>query len=1235
MFLKRLDLFGFKTFAERTEVEFPVGVTAVVGPNGSGKSNISDSILWVLGESNVRHLRGDRAQDVIFAGTSTRKPLGMAEASLTFDNPHGLLGGMPDPEVTVTRRVYRNGEGEYFINRAPCRLKDIHELFLDTGIGRDAYNMVGQTDIDSILSARPEERRQLFEEAAGIKKYRIRKNEALRKLESTSTNLVRVTDILAEIERNAGPLEKAAGVAREFRGLDIRRKELETLVFAFDAERLSNDLITLRDDADLLTEEANAGRAARAQAEAEEAASRLRLTELERDVETARTRLEEVRGERTRRDAERSVLTQRRQDAVRRDAELAEALLTLQSRLEAATREKEESSALAAALAEQSSALGEKLVRARTEFEAERRILHKAVERLQSLRAEETRLQTAIAARAGEARAARAEAERSAPTLAKLTERKAALIADMAAAEALIAEATKQTAELNRAQDEQAAAKLAAEEKARSLESVIAQTERTLAETRRDIASVSARRRALAEMAESHEGFFAGVRAVLDAAKEKRLPGRFDAVADVIHVPAGLETAIETALGSQLQDIICQTDADAKEAIRLLKQGNAGRATFLPLDLLSPQPRVSMREAPANGSPPAGPVLGWAADLISYDRQFEPAIEMRLGRILVVEDLDTAVSLVRRDRLPIRVVSLDGEIVSGGGSITGGRGKGGQSHLLARKREMTDLGGEMKRLGADVQEREQAVAALKADRDAAIQVARDAAGALNENRMQTAEAARKRQYAETETHRFTREITATEGETRSATDRAAHLAQQAGALEAASAEARANLAPVTAEIAALQVAEAGPDEARRKALVALEVEAASLRERHHAAVVTASRAEYTAKTTRDELANRADQRDTARRLSGESTAVEESLAEMLVALDASIAEAFGNLNQHRTARDTVLQQSATHRERAHVAEERTMEAVEKLRKLDYRIAGLTNEREHILVRLKEILLPDHGEGERERGGASGEDAGPTVDDEEDDLKRPVSEEEAEVLLAMVEFPVDFSRHSAVVELNRLRRQIADLGHVNLAAEEEFEKTSGRQIFLTTQRDDLVNAEETLRRAIREIDESTKAVFIETFEKVQTEFQVMFHRLFGGGVTRLALTNPDDVLETGIEIIVQPPGKKLQNLQLLSGGERALTAAALLFAFLRVKPSPFVVLDEVDAPLDEANVGRFAVVLREFSENSQFIVITHNRGTMEAAHALYGVTMQEPGISQLVSLRLEDKHAPPQPELIAA
>ncbi|HEY3266909.1 MAG TPA: chromosome segregation protein SMC [Armatimonadota bacterium] len=1211
MTLKRLDLFGFKTFAERTEVEFPVGVTAVVGPNGSGKSNISDSILWVLGESNVRHLRGDRAQDVIFAGTNARKPLGMAEASLTFDNSDRRLP-MDDPEVTVTRRVYRSGEGEYFINRSPCRLKDIHDLFLDTGVGRDAYNMVGQSDIDSILSARPEERRQLFEEAAGIKKYRARKNEALRKLESTSANLLRVTDILAEISRSVAPLERAASTARAFRDLDARRAGLERVVLAHDAHRFHGEMSDLTDQARAIAADAEAGRTARAEAEAQEAAARLRLTEMERTVEDARARLEDLRAERTRRDAERAILAQRRDEAARRDQELAETLSALHQRLKAANREHAEASALAETLAGQLEAVQAKLAEARAASEAERTILQTASRRLQALRAEETRLQRAVAARTGEARGARAEANRLAPALARLEERKATLEAQREIAAKSAQEAAARTAELETHRAACQAAREAAEANRAALDVSIAEADRALASLRREIAGLAARRRTLSELSESHEGFFAGVRAVLNAAKQGALRGDFQAVADVIHVPSGLETAIETALGGQLQDIICLSDADAKAAIAFLKRENAGRATFLPLDLLKPSPRVNVRKGEG--------ILGWAADLVGCDAVHREAIELLLGRVLVVDDLDIAVSLVRRDRLPIRIVSVDGEIVSGSGSITGGKGKGGQSHLLARKREMLELGEEIAAKESSAQRAETAVAESKVGRAAADEAARAAIAALNDERMQSAEASRRKQYAESDAQRCVRELASLAVEAKAAEDRAAQLAQQADALEAAAEAAQASLQPVLLEIADLEGA-AQPNEKRRAELMALEVEAAQTRERHGSALADATRAAAAARTTDEEISRRADQREAVRKQSTESSEVGESLKDVLATLDAGIRDASAALETQRQGRDALLTEAAGARERAHVGEERAAAAAERLRKVETRIAGLTSERTHILVRLREILWPETVEP---LSAADEPESGLEGGSEDEEESPAIGEDEARELLNAVEIPADFSRHSAIIELNRLRRQINELGPVNLGAEKQHAEATERHAFLTAQRDDLVNAEETLRRAIKEIDQSTRQTFLETFEKVEAQFSIMFHRLFGGGITKLVLTDPNDVLETGIDIIVQPPGKKLQNLQLLSGGERALTASALLFAFLRVKASPFVVLDEVDAPLDEANVGRFAAVLREFSHQSQFIVITHNRGTMEAAHALYGVTMQEPGISRLVSLRLEDK-----------
>lgn len=1213
MTLKRLDLFGFKTFADRTEVELPAGVTCVVGPNGSGKSNISDAILWALGESNVRHLRGDRAQDVIFAGAGKRKPLGMAEASLTFDNHDGRLG-MDDPEVTVTRRVYRNGEGEYFINRTPCRLKDIHSIFLDTGIGRDAYNMVNQSDVDAILSARPEERRHLFEEAAGIKKYRVRKNEALRKLESTSGNLLRVSDILAEVDRSVGPLERAAAVAREFRALDERRADLERVVLAFDAARLSAEMEALSDEAGATGAAVEAARAERATAEANEAAARLRLAELERAVEEARARAEQQRAERTRREADRTVLAQRREEAARREAELAEALRTLESRRAAAEHQHTAAAALAEEMAARQRELAEELAHARAASEAERAELEAAAKRLTSLRAQDTHLRTTIAARAEEARAARADADNAGPALGTLAERQKATADRRRDAEQAVAEAEARLADAHGQQEAAQAQRAEAEARRAAVDAAIREAESRMGVVRREAAGLAARRRALAEMAEQHEGFYAGVRAVLQAGRRGDLSPDLRAVADVIQAPAGLETAIETALGGQLQDVICPTDREAKDAIAYLKRQNAGRATFLPLDLLRPSSRVAVRPTPG--------VIGWAADLVTCDPEYARAVEMLLGRVLVVEDLDTAVALVRRERLPIRVVSRDGEVVSGQGSITGGRGKGTQSHLLARRREMRDLAEQIAAAEAEAAALDSRIAEQRTERAEAEGAAREAAASLNDLRLHAAEATRQRQYAETEAQRLGREAAGLETESRAITERAAQRRRQAAALEAEIAEMRERLAPLVAEMESLQTVSAGPDEDRRAALMTLEVEAASVRERKNGAETERNRAEETIRVTRDEIVQRTEQRAQALRVAGESVTVDAALEETLAQLAGGIEAATTALNEHRAARDAVLTEAAALRERAHAAEERASAALERLRKVEARLAGLGGERGHVLLRLREILWP--------AADAETDAEMEPEDDGEEPQAAAVTDAQAAELLVEVDIPVDFSRHAAVIELNRLKRAIAALGPVNLAAEEEHRQAAERQGFLRMQKDDLVNAEETLRRAIREIDESTKDTFLNTFHTVEEQFGQMFRRLFGGGVTRLELTDPDDLLETGIDIIVQPPGKRLQNLQLLSGGERALTAAALMFAFLRVKPSPFVVLDEVDAPLDEANVGRFAAVLREFSEHSQFIVITHNRGTMEAADALYGVTMREPGISSLVSLRLEEKPEPAAP-----
>lgn len=1202
MALKRLELFGFKTFADRTELEFPDGVTAVVGPNGSGKSNIADAILWALGESNIRNLRGERAHDVIFAGTTGRRPIGMAEASLTFSNEDGRLP-LDEPEVTVTRRVYRSGEGEFFINRRPCRLKDIQDLFLDTGVGRGAYSMVGQSEIDAILSARPEDRRILFEEAAGIKKYRVRKMEALRHLEATEANLTRVTDILAEIERQAGPMERAAAVAARFRGLDARRLDIERYLFAFDVRRLQGELESLSAQLAALERDVEQARTDRAAAEADEASIQLEMTRLERELDAARTRAEELRLERARLEAERKAAVARKAEAERREADVAESLQGLEARTKDAQARQAAAQAQARLLEAQLTDLQARVAEARAASDAERANLQVLGERLSALRAEQVRLQTAIAARTTEARSARAEAERLAPSVERMTARLAELKAQKDAAEAEAAEAAARHDELAGVRDESSAALAALEGERAAISAAIAQKEAAIAAARRETADRAGRLRVLAEMQEHHEGFFAGVRAVLEAARAGRLPAVYEAAADAMSVPPGLELAVESALGGQLQDIICPTSEDAKAAIALLKEDNAGRATFLPLDLISPGARVDFPEMPG--------IVGWAVDLVRFDERFAPAMEYLLGRVLIVRDLDTAVKVVQGRKLPLRVVSLEGELVTGQGVMTGGRGKGSQTHLLGRKREMKDISAEVEALESSIRKMQQEADALKERLASVNQSAKATAKTVEETRMALAEAVRKRQYAENTAQRLKREAEATEQEARAARDRLAEVGAQAEALETAAAGARRHLAPLEAQVTAMEQALAAPDTARGETLTALEVELAAVRERQHAAVAEAARAAETIASAAGEARRRTAQRDESRRVAEEAAAMARRLEDEIEALDARDAGAAALMESCRSRRDACLTQVAECRQRAHEAEERGAQAGEKLRKLEVRAAQIRSERLHLLTRLQQLL------------GASE----PVVSDEETDAEsggQDWDDESVNALLAQVTIPEPFSRHSAVVEWNRLKREIADLGPVNPAAEREFEELRERRDFMRIQHDDLVNADEKLRRTIRDIDESTRQTFLETFNEIERAFSRMFHRLFGGGVTRLVLTDPDNLLETGIEVVVQPPGKKLQNLQLLSGGERALTAAALIFSFLSVRPSPFVVMDEVDAPLDDANVGRFAALLREFSRASQFVIITHNRATMERCDALYGVSMQEPGVSRVISLRLEDK-----------
>lgn len=1186
MRLKRLTLHGFKTFADRTEIEFVPGVTAIVGPNGAGKSNLVDAVTWVLGEQKASSLRAGRAQDVIFAGSARRKPMGMAEVTLTVDNEDNFLP-LPFAEVTVTRRIYRSGESEYLLNKVPCRLKDITDLFTDTGVGRGAYAIVGQGEIDAILSARPEDRRALFEEAAGIKRYRNKKREAQRKLEHTEANLLRVRDIQSEIAAQIEPLRVQAEVARRHSQLSTRLREIEIGVLAADWTRLQNELDALSSTIRESEAAASAGRAETA--DLEQAASGLgsRIADAEAEMDRGRLLQQTALARAERAEGQLALADERRAGAAR-------ALETLARDLEALTEERARLQAEADAQAGAATDAQARIAvlerdlgaaeQAAAEADREGRTLSSA---LAGQQADHLALARRLAAEKAEWEALQAQRARRADEIAAIEARREALAAEAEAARGAAAGLAGRAAEAAAALD--AARQALATEREPALgaaEAALAAAAETRAASERRLAERSARLRALEETEAAQEGYFAGVRAVVRAARGGRLSGRYQLLADAIRVPAELDTAIEIALGASLQDIITETESEAKAAIAFLKETRSGRATFLPLDALrAPEVPEALRRAARQWSG----VLGAAADLIDFDADLAPAVRVHLARVLFVEDLDTATRVSRQIRDWARIVTLSGEVVVPSGAITGGAAATARSgpNLLGRKREIGEL---TEQVAAGRREAERLAAeqgAARAAVDGARADLRAAEADVARAREAAADADRRAQAGEAEVKRLERDAAAQAQRVHALREADAADARRAGTLEAAVSSSGDRDAGAVATQADLQRRQAALALAREEALArvrTLGAELAGRREQARAALRDAARARDGAERAGRTAGERARQAEEARAVIAAEDAQAEARRAERERAGAALGEAVALFERWRDARQALLAENFAISEKLKAAQRAVREAEERRGAAGVRAARVEAQAEAVAARLMEEyeLLPDAAVALT--GGAAPE--------------RDIAQ-----------------------EIARLRREIKALGSVNTGAIEEHERLSERWRFLGEQQADLEAARAAITGAIAEIDEATRGVFQETFEAVSAAFSRLFARFFGGGATELALTSPDDVLETGIEILAQPPGKRRQSLSLLSGGERALTAAALVFAFLEVKPAPFCVLDEVDAPLDGANVEKFAEVLRDFGQQMQLIVITHNTTTSEAAAVLFGVTMQEPGVSRGLSMRV--------------
>ena len=1187
MRLKRLTLQGFKTFADRTEIEFVPGVTCIVGPNGSGKSNLLDALVWCLGDTKASSVRATRAQDVIFAGSAKRKPMGMAEVSLTVDNEDRFLP-LDFNEVTITRRVYRSGEGEYFINKASCRLRDITELFLDTGVGKGAYAIVNQSEIDAILSARPEDRRELFEEAAGIKKYRVRKREAQRKLENTETNLIRVRDILSELDGQVEPLRRQSELALRHRELSEQLRHVEVGQLAADHRRLRDEITELSEAAAGAFAEAEA--ADRETVELEEGADQLgmRIAAAEEKLEGARLRQQSAMTESERLEG-RIALSEQRVASARQTLESLEQ--DVASALSEADRcEADAGVATDGVLADQ--ALGAKLDTQ----------LGDGASRLRGIETALAEVQAAMAGREADLQKLARTLERHRLEQATLRERISRRRSDIEDVEQRQARRSEECASSRRdlellAQDRETAAQAhvkavaavketAEPELARCIEGVQASIDdRSAAE--RELASVESRLAALEETEAAKEGYFAGVRAVLSAVADGQVSGRFRLFADAIRVPAQLETAIEVALGASLQDVITDTQRGAKEAIEWLNRNRAGRATFLPLDALRDQPVPdSLRMASRKH---AG-ALGSAADLVECDAVDDPAVRVHLARVLVVEDLDCATRIAgSSDRDWARIVTLGGELVVPTGAITGGRTGRSGPNLLGRKREIAELGKQAERCRRRIDEGTTRIDDLRG-REAACRVAlRDADAAVLAARDQERDAERKGQAKQLELQRLEADLRQLETR-RESLSREAEVdrgrEQELEAALAVSGEDDQGVQSSLDDAARRRAALETERDKEREALAVLRSEWASLRERLAGKERELARLNAEASRHRARVVDLNRRAELSRGLLSTEADVGANWDSQRQACASAIREATLDLERCRERRQAMVAENFQLAERIRLLRRASEAARERGRQGQVRSARLESQAEAIAQRLLEEyeLHPDSA-----WALTSGQP--PTRD--------------------------------TTAEVARLRREIKALGPVNPGAIEEYERVSERHRFLAEQRSDLEESRRRLLEAIQEIDESTRGVFADTFAAVGQRFDVYFQRLFGGGSTELVLTDPEDILETGIDIVAQPPGKRRQNLALLSGGERALTATALLFAFLDVRPAPFCVLDEVDAPLDGANVEKFADLVREFGQGSQFILITHNATTMEAAPLWYGVTMQEPGISRGISMRVPD------------
>lgn len=1181
VYLKRIEIAGFKSFADKTVIDFENSVTAVVGPNGSGKSNITEAIRWVLGEQSAKSLRGGKMPDIIFAGSDSRKPLNVAEVTVLLDNSDHYLP-LDYQEISVTRRYRRTGESDFFINKQPCRLKDIQELFLDSGLGKESFSIISQGKVEAIFSSKPEDRRGIFEEAAGVLKYKQRKKKAEQKLFETEDNLSRVQDIIYELQEQLTPLAEQSEIAKKF--LQLKEELTQT-------------------DIALMITEINV-----AKKEWEE--KQTQLTQFNQELTKLATHIQ----------SQEAVLSEKRKQNAKKDRQIEkgqQSLLALSERLKQAEGQKDvliertkhtqkSTQEYQASLAEAQKKvahfeeLQEKLTKETTEKETE---IQEAQQQLMKTQQELEKYQKSTKELLSELRDQYVdlmqeqanvgnelkylerqylqETSKSKQTLAKQSEVEASVLALSSQKQEL----SEKQANLQQALVKNQHELEEVQTKGKTVQTKLTNEQPKMYQLMNQVQQLQARQKSLQEIQENYFGFYQGVRLVLQ--HKQQLSGIVGAVAELIDVPSSFTLAIETALGGAAQHVIVENEHDARQAITYLKKQRGGRATFLPLTTIKP------RQLPAHVLSQAAAVdgfLGIASEQVTFPAEIQTVVHNLLGTILLAKDLTSANAIAQTIRYQYRVVSLEGDVMNAGGSMTGGANKrGNQGSLFSQNQELKQLTAEYEQADQQLQNQEKIVQELQT-KVADLSQKQEKLRTQNEQlRFEEQEITNQLQNITNDLARFEKEKQLSNFETRELQQFIEIYQKQQAELTARQKEIEQQRQQIDEEIKSLNQESDQMEEKRSQ------VQARKAQEQADLAVL------------KEQFNHLQIQLRGARVQKNEALERQTSLEQQLATLTADFSD-------HEITEESLASQIT--------------ELAQQREELQAELVAVKEQRERTqkeIDQLETVLAEKNQQQKQQLTEQS---------------KLEVQKDRAEMLLdhqlsyLQTEYQISFEKAvtdyqptsdivSSRTKVAVLKEQIADLGPVNIRSIEQFEQVNERHTFLATQRDDLLSAKNQLFETMEEMDAEVRARFKEVFEAIRQEFKVVFPNMFGGGRAELVLTDPSDLLKTGIEIEVQPPGKKLQSLSLLSGGERALTAIALLFSIIRVCPVPFCILDEVEAALDEANVKRFGRYLSDFQDDTQFIVVTHRKGTMVAADVLYGVTMQESGVSKIVSVRMED------------